>query len=291
MVVEHYLWDRLEEAHNLATHIGVGLRASYVRMYRTVEAEYRTRERGVIENVNEWLSVERIRDETDGATHLVDGLLRGITDVSGRLGCDERFPTRVAVMAIESDAPWTDGRAGYAIGKHPFDKICVPNQVVFDAHQLARLMVHEYSHVISRNLSEGRVPRWLNEAVAVAMEGRHDQEMRSQFARGEIPWLDEHELQLAFHAEDEGATDYEAVHRAYAQAGWIGAYLTSLGGEHGLGDLLRGFANNTELQELWMLLRSQEHVEEAVREVFHVSVKELFSQALAWLKAGGGAAR
>lgn len=288
MAIEHYMWDRLQPAYELAVNLGVGLAGRYERMYRMIEAEYRTREHAEIEEVNDWLSVEKIPFETDGSEEMAEAILRAAQSVSERLGCRESFKTRVAVMALEVDAPWTEGRAGYQTSKHPYDKICIPNQVVFDPHQVERLIHHEYTHVIASNLSEGRVPRWLQEAMAVTMERSHDLDLRRQFANGQLPWLDVHDLALAFVAEDEGVQDYKTIRLAYEQAGWIGAYLASLEGEHRLGDLMRGFANNSVWKEMLILMKGEPPEEEAMQEVYHLTLQQLFAKSLEWLQQGGG---
>jgi hypothetical protein len=273
-VLEHYYWDRLEEAFRTAQTLGAGFGGGGIRLYRMVEAEHITRVRGQVVTVNDWLSIETIPDEVSDVADLHQGVLTACDAVAQKLGWQHSAKTLVSVLADEVDAPWTLGRYGYMVDKYPFDKICIPWASTKDPQALREVVAHEYAHVIALNLSEGKVPRWLDEAIAMSVESS-DERQDYAFRSGQQPWLSPHDLEVAFGREQGDRT----LWWAYQQSAVIGRFLLGKSGSRRIGDLLRGFANNSTWTELKIAVIGQPHEDEALREVYGMSVRELFELA------------
>ncbi|MEA2553244.1 MAG: hypothetical protein QOJ65_1420 [Fimbriimonadaceae bacterium] len=192
----------------------------------------------------------------------------------------------VSVLAQEANAPWAVGRYGYFVDKYPHDKICLPNYAAHHPDYLHETTMHEYAHAIVLNLAEGHVPRWLNEAIAMVAQGGADKEIAHKFARREIDWLAPNQLNVELVSELEGE-ERTSLWYAYQQSAWIGEYLVNLKGEAGLAELLKAFADNPFLKELFMRAVNYPHAEEALKQVYGFGQDVLFERALKWLEDGG----
>lgn len=267
-VQEEYYWDRLEGASRVIEEIGVGFGARGEGLFRTVDAEYQTRIRSQQKEINRWLSIEWIPDEVELDESIISRVVEACDHSAKLLGWNHEGKVLLTILAEEVDAPWTDGRYGYMVDKYPFDKICIPRVAWQDRGQLRVTMAHEYAHVVTLNVTQGKIPRWLDEGIAMTMEGR--------LPNQPVPvWHKEAEVLQAFQAPQD-TTDR---HFAYLQSLWIVRYLVSLGGEAKLGDLLRGFSNNSTFTELKMAVTSQSPADEALREVYGFGVHDLFERA------------
>lgn len=276
--------DRMIEAHAATTEIGLGLAGRYLPWYRMIEAEFLTRERAEFTAATAWLTIEAIPDEIgENLEPLIEIAKAEFDDVAAKFDYAHETDVRLAIMAIESDAPWTAGRFGFCVKKHPYFKICIPNSLLSDEGELGRTLRHEYAHVVSGMLSSGRVPRWLDEAIAMVAEGGVATQPRRALMLGKSRWLSPSDLGLAFRREEREAD----VWYAYQQAGLIGEYLAQTYGERTLGDLLRAFANNSPWTELMLVLKGKPPVAEALEEAYHLTVEELFEQTLGWLRREG----
>lgn len=288
--LEHYHWDRLEQAYSQIRHHGVGEAGSFLRWYRIIEAETITRRKSETMKVAPWLTLEFIPSEIlDLRDDLIELAISACDEVAGRLGWDHRQETRLAILAEETDAPWAANPYGYCVSKEPYEKICLPNYLVDDPEEYAQAVAHEYAHVISAVLAEGYAPRWLEEALSVLVERRFDVETWDAFRSGEEPWLSPAELELTLDGRvddtDDGAED---VWCAYQQAGWIGRYLASLGEEQKLGRLLRDVANESVGRNLRLSLFGKERVDGALQAVYGLDSRKLFAQAFDFLCARDG---
>lgn len=288
--IRHYQEDRLVPAYESARRLGAGLAGRYLRMYRMIEAEYMTRKSAEKTEVNEWLTVEVIPDEIgDRMERLLEISRHACDEAARRLGWQHGPNTLISVLAAESEAPWTIGRAGFCVHKKKFDKICIPNRVVWNEPELYRTLLHEYTHVATYNMSEGRVPRWLDEALATTIEGSGDLQARQDFLDSRVRWLGVHELAGLFVAEDDDNYTSRSTWYAYQQSFWIGLYLVSLKGEAVLGDLMRAFANNSFLTDVIINFKGQDPAVEALRETYGLTLEELFEKAREYM-AGYGTA-
>ena len=60
--------------------------------------------------------------------------------------------------------------------------------------------------------------------------------------------------------------------------------MSSLKGDQGLGDLMRGYTNNPLLVDLMMRIRGAEPTDEALQEVYGFGIAELFEGSREWLR-------
>ena len=280
--VEHYHWDRLQQAFDLSLELGVGATGVYGRFFRQIEAEHVTRVHAMLYNPTDWLTLESILSETEGASGWEQTVLQACDKIASRLGWQHGAPTMISVLAGESDAPWAVGRYGYCVDKFPYDKICVPQASLFNG-QLSETVTHEYAHVITLNLSEGTVPRYLDEAVAMVAQGEPDYRVLRGFANEQIRWLPVEEINATY-VQEMQAGGGQQLWFAYQQSAAIGHYLVSLNGEAGLGDLLRAFSDNSTLTELRMRIVGQSPADEALQQVYGFGERELFERALRWTR-------
>lgn len=280
--MEAYYWDRLEGAYELAIRLGVGETAQLARFYRLVEGEHLTRKSAVQEKIADWLTLEYVPGEAGDPEQLSQRIVAACDAIAQRLGWTHGPGVMVSVLLSDVDAPWAAGRFGYFVDKYPYDKICIPYRSAHDPDYLHETVMHEYAHCIVLNLAQGHAPRWLNEAVAMVAQGGADRQAVAGFVRGEIPWQKLSRVSTNFIAEEQGA---HALWHAYQQSACIGAYLVSLKGERGLGDLLRAFSDNSVLQELKMRVTNQPPADEALRQTYGFGEEDLFDLGLEWLKS------
>lgn len=281
--IEHYYWDRLDQAFAIASSQGIGPVGVYLTWYRMIEAEWLTRRAGERTKPAPWLDFEWAPDDVGHAdmTPVADAVLRACDEVAERLGWTHGAPTLVTILREEVRAPWSVAPHGYCVDMHPYEKICLPRYALDDRIDFRRVVRHEYAHVVTINLSAGKAPRWLSEAISVRMEGGRDRATERAFADGSADWLEPDALERAFASEDRGK-----VWLAYRQSGLIGDYLASLGGERMVGDLLRAHAEGSFLRRVGAGLLGATHTDVAVRQVYGRSVGKVFGEARGWLRAG-----
>lgn len=275
-VLDLYYEDRVEEAFEAAVALGAWPNGeTYV--YRMVEAEALARSVSRETPLSGAVALEHPEGwESDELRVFGEAVLAGVTDVQERMGVWEAFPVKVTLLPREVDAPWTPGRDGFMVDKTPFDKICLPLYLSGRRKELEGAVRHEYAHVVCLNLSEGRVPTWLDEAMATTMGRDRNPAYRDRLRRGVVKWAGPEELSEWFHTDRRTGPGAKSVVWAYAQAWELGRALVERGGEGKLADLLRGFGDNSTWQELWMRVKGQTAEDEAMREVYGVGVEEFF---------------
>ncbi len=269
--IEAYYWDKLPESFAIAEALGAGFGGGALRWYRMIEGEALTRQRAEIKELDDTLSIEHDpRDIELGDEHL-HAIQTAVRTVAGRLGWDFSMAVRTTILLAEVDAPWHGARFGYCVDKYPYDKICIPARAAYDPAHLYEVMAHEFTHVITLNLTQGRIPHWLDEGLAMLMENAP--------ARPIGQWQDPIALNAAFEADrrdDEGLARSSA---AYSQSAQIVRYLHSIGGDAKLAELVRAFTNNNLWDEIKINLLGEPSVEEALHEVYGLGQKSLFEAA------------
>ncbi len=286
VVFEHYYWDKLEEAHNAALSLGAGNMGHSLIGLRMIEGEHMTRERGSINEVNDWLKIETIQDEMPIDHGVLQAQIKKSCDaIAKRFDYEHSAPTLVSVLAQESNVPWMPGRHGYCTDKYPYEKICVPHAAVHDPDVLDHVIVHEYTHVINHNLSKGRCPLWLDEALAMVAEGGIDKNAWHRFANGQLKWLPPDQLDHAYRGNREAESERRRVWMAYQQSGAIGHYLASLRGEKALAGLMRAYANNSFFQDIFARFSDNGLTDEALYEVYRTNTENLFRDSHSWLQS------
>jgi hypothetical protein len=284
--IEHYHWDRLEAAYAEINGWGIGEAGSFLPWYHVIEAETLSRRQSERLEITPWLSLEYLPDEV---LELRDDLSRRILascdEVAKRFGWDHSEQTLISILAEVTDAPWATHPYGYCAHKEPYEKICLPNYLVDDPVEFSQAVAHEYAHVVSEGLAEGYSTRWLEEALCVLVEERFDPETTKKFCDGSARWLSASELELAIIGRSEEEESEEAIWQAYQQAGWVGRYLASIGDEQRVTRLLRKVADESPLWNFKRMLRGKDRVEAALEEVYGLTQKALFANALDFLRS------
>ena len=266
--IEAYYRDEMPQAYAVAQALGAGYGGAALRWYRMIEGEALTRQGATVEEVQPWLTLEWDAAEFDlGAEHR-QAIREACVNVAGRLGWNFEMAVRVAILRGEVDAPWHGARFGYCVDKYPYDKVCVPVRAAHDPASLARIMAHEYTHVVTLNLTQARIPHWLDEGLAMLMEGD---------ARPVAGWLEPDALNAAFEADRREDAGLARAGEAYAQAAALVRYLHRQGGDAKLASLLRAFTNNSLWTEIKINLLGEPSVEEALREVYGFGRDDLFA--------------
>ncbi len=266
--IDAYYWDHMSESYAMAQALGAGFGGATLAWYRMIEGEALTRETAEILQATEWLTIEfngTLDDDHQAA------IRESCEMVAARLGWNFEMPVRATILVPEADAPWHGGRFGYCIDKFPFDKICLPQRASVHPRDLRELVSHEFTHVITLNLTAGRIPHWLDEGLAVLMEGR-DLPMSAN-------WMNPHDLELAFGVDRRDEHNLQHAQEAYAQAVFLVRYLHSLGGDEKFAQLLRAFTNNNLWTEVKINLLGEQSVDEALNEVYGMESEEIFEQA------------
>lgn len=281
--IEHFLWDRVIEAHEYAASLGVGTWGEYLPWYRMIEAEWLVRSRGEIRTVNDWLKVETLLEET-GNTDTLGSEIESICEQTAQaFHVDERPEVLVSVLSMESDAPWVSARAGYFIDKFPYDKICIPHNALGNANHLREVVAHEYTHALNLTLAQAKCPLWLNEGMAMIAQANLNPEVKRAFVSGAAEWKTARDLDAAFHAEVHGGRDETTVLRAYEQAAWVVRFLLTLGDQAKLGELMHAFNDNSLLEELKIKLTSETPADEALYQTYGIREDEAITQAFVHL--------
>jgi hypothetical protein len=284
VALEHYQWDRLEQAFDLIAEHGVGETGRLLATYRLIEAELITRRKSVVQKVNSWLMIEYVPAEMMGLeSELASRILSGCDEIAGRLQWNHDQPTLIAILAEETDADWATYPFGYCLTKEPYEKICLPNHLLDDEDEFHGAVAHEYAHVITSSLSDGHAPRWLEEAISVLAEGSIDENLTLKFRTGDAPWLTHSELEGVFESRGDEESAVEKTLLAYQQSGWIGQYLSSLGGDGKLRDMLAEHANDKVLTNLKLKLLGRDRVDGAMRAVYRQSLPQVFDNSLRYL--------
>jgi len=286
-VLEAYYWDRMEAAYEGALAMGTGITGEGARLYRQIEGEWLTRKVAKNIQIEDWLNIEFSESEITYTDDLGKIVADSCREAGRRLDYKNASGILITVLTDEADAPWVPGRSGYFVDKYPYDKICIPRRAALDPDDLRKVLMHEYAHAAVLNLANGHAPRWLNEMIAVTIEGGPDPEAMKAFATGKHPWLKPVDLGVNYLAERSGDTR-ELVYLAYAQSACIGAYIVAEFGEASFHKLLTSFADNSFLKELAMRAANVNPADEAIKETYRVNERQLFDAALNWLKHRDG---
>lgn len=268
--IEAYYRDEMPQSFAIAQALGAGSAAAGLRWYRMIEGEALTRERAEVHTLSETLSVELDPREFELDESHRAAIQTAVETVAQRLEWDFSMAVRVTILLEEVDAPWHGARYGYCVDKYPYDKVCIPRRSA-GVEGLHRVMAHEFTHVVTLNLTQSRIPHWLDEGLAMLMEGVSPRHVSQ--------WLEPRELNAAFEAdrrEDEGLSRSSA---AYVQAAQLVRYLHAQGGDPLLAQLLRAFTNNNLWDEVKINLLGEPSVEEALHEVYGFGQRELFEAA------------
>ena len=276
-----YLKDRLDHAWDLAQKSGT-IPGYTNGLFRTIESENITRERGQQRKIDDWLWLE-CREEELGAS-LEESMWTSQTicrQVAEAFSWKPDVITLISVALKDADTPWRTGRAGYYVDKYPYDKIVLPPGIFTSSTSVAAVLRHEYAHCMTTNSSRGHAPIWLSEAVSQVSGGAGIYARDRAFFSGEGEWHPPHSAGYGFALPDRDPKRAWA----YRQSTVIGQYLNSLGGTTKIGEMLRAHADESFLPRLEQTLVGQDRTDAAMRKVYGHSTAQVFEQAREWLKA------
>jgi hypothetical protein len=271
-----YLRDKVVEALEEAENLGG-------QDSNDLYAEAEVRKRGSQWKIRPWLTIEAIESEAGHHLHETSEMIAtACEDLSMRFGWDNRESTLIALLPQDVEAPWMPGRWGYFVDKTPYDKICVPHHLVHDVPNLIRTIQHEFMHDISTNVTNGHIPRWFSEAMSTYAEGRFDAAALNEWRGSQAEWLSSVQLDALVSTDNRQANLQRSISRAYAQANFIARYLSTLGGDAKLAELLRELGDESFLHNLETQLLLRSRMDASLRRVYRLSESELFDQAHAF---------
>ncbi len=279
--VKLYHEDKLPEAYELASAVGMGSAGRHLSFYRLIESEWITRSNSQVVEVNEWFSFEFMSAEVDTtlAGDLIGLAVEACNQAASRIGFRHGPKTLLTVLSGDSTIQWTSSPYGYCVDKYPYEKICLPSRLRKDPALFFMAVVHEYAHVATINMGQGHCPRWLSEAISVHLAGQIDEAIRRRFQTGEETWLKPMELEVALGHLPNNQAEAEAQDVAYQEAGMIGNYLASVKPEKALGDMLIAIGDESLKSNLSSMLLARGRADAALRKVYDISETKLFQRA------------
>lgn len=280
LVMSHYLRDELEQAAQLVQSLGVGSGAAHLDTVRMIEAEYLTRSTSKTLEMRSDLWFEFVPRELGADRPEIWSICLGeIDEVLRALGVRRSPPMLVTILARRAVTPWTPMGMGLCVHKEPYEKLCLPHEVLADDDELAAAIRHEAAHAQVAELSQGRCAPWLDEAIAMALEGGADSELREGLAEWPDSWANPEELDALFDEDAPNEETQELLLLAYEQCALIGETLVSMCGTRGLGEIASRVARGGTFDEIWRRIRGRSSEEQALRAVVGIGIDELFERA------------
>jgi hypothetical protein len=235
--------DQVVEASALARQLSVGAWGEYIAWWRTIEAEAQTRKAAVAIPITDWASLEFVEDEFESLREERVRSLLEVCDTTARaLNWEHRAETRFTVLLEASYSDFATHPEGYMAEKDPYYKICLPMYVCEDPEEFASAVAHEYAHVISTEVADGRADRWLEEGISVWQEADANEEVLQMFREKSADWHTTESLEQllegggAFIETDEEELDL--VYVAYQQAGVVVRHIANRYGEAKIAEIL-----------------------------------------------------
>ncbi|MCC6730333.1 MAG: hypothetical protein IT208_13430 [Chthonomonadales bacterium] len=180
--------DRLELAHAAmlgALRVGIPAGDLY-DLQRTIEAELAARRAGERLRLEEHLEIEADPQLWADLWPFV------LTDTSAAAAATGRAlsvrwakPILVTLFARDDWADYMHARYGYYAERTERHKVCLPPSAAAAREERRRALRHEMAHAAAHALGGEGVPRWLDEGIAVTLEGgpRGDERRRYRIAR------------------------------------------------------------------------------------------------------------
>jgi hypothetical protein len=260
--------DRLELAvRAIDAAMRAGVPASHLYdFHRMVDAEFATRQQAQRRRLGEHLEVEA---PLDLPAELLDRIGSAFASSAERVAValSLRWGRSILLSLVPEDAfvEFMRARFGYYAERTERHKVCLP-PCAWRTGELSRALRHEVAHAGVHELAGDRCPRWLNEGVAVSLEGEpHPVEVRRHRLsrrKGEAPSWEEISGELGSWEVPLGSAISEA---AYYRSGAFARYLT---GRFGWGRLRQALA--------WM--GEGRSVERAIRKATGTSLGRLWEE-------------
>ena len=238
-----YDQDKVLEASALARQLSVGAWGEYIAWWRTIEAEAQTRKAVVVLPIADWASLEFVEDEFGSLREERVRLLLQVCDATARtLNWHHKAATRFTILLEASYTDFATHPEGYMAEKDPYYKICLPMYVCEDPEEFASAVAHEYAHVISTEIADGRADRWLEEGISVWLEGEPNEEVLQMFRDKTMEWHSVESLEQllegggAFNEIDD--EEFDSVYVGYQQAGAVVRHIAGLFGAEKITEIL-----------------------------------------------------
>ena len=270
-IIRAYYNDEMGPAWAAAQEINAGNAGWALDWFRLIEGEGLARENGQIREIGPHLHLETILEQIPEPEAVGEVILRACDEVSSRLGWTFEVPVLATILPAETDAPWHEARYGYAMDKYPYDKICLPWAATQNHEELWAVAAHEFAHIVTINFTGNRAPHWVEEGVSMLMERRP--------LRNPSLWMSPTEIESAFAVDRREPGTMSRVGDAYRQSHRLLQFLMDQKGDEGLRKFLHAFTNNGLWTEIRINVFGEPSVQEAVPEVFGITVDELFAAA------------
>jgi hypothetical protein len=228
----HELWreDRLdlaEAAMRKALRVGIPS-GHWFNLQRTIEAEQGTRSVSERLRISEELVLEAHPAVWAGGWRRVaEAAQSAVRRVTGTIDVHWGKPLLLTLIPNDEWMEFMRSRYGYYAERAESHKVCLPPSAARSEELLRRAILHEFTHAAVHQVTGDAAPRWLDEGLAVTMEG----------GAGTVP---QHAVRLRldqlsgyFESPDADLKSSQA-HLCYSQAG---EFVTSLIHGYGLGRL------------------------------------------------------
>lgn len=274
-----YLEDLVEDALVEADRLG-GFDSN------EIHAEAEVRAHGQVWNPRAWLMVEALPDAIpDDFDPLVETIALTCEELSSAFRWNQQESTLITFLPSQFEVDWMPARWGYFVDKKPYDKICLPHDLLRNKLELRRAVRHEFMHDISWNKTNGHDPRWLSEALATLAEDRLNADSWDAFRRDPKLWLSPTELVGMLGADQRRSDGTRGIRLAYDQASFIARYLADRGGTPKLADLLEAIGNESILRNVELLALNRTRTDGALRHIYRLSEDACFERTLNWVES------
>ena len=233
MANRYWREDRLElAAAAMQNALALGIPAGDLYdLQHTIEAERYTRQVSRLHRVEENLWIEADPGLWQSYyPRLTEATLRALQIVTDTLQVRWGKPVLVTFFGQEELIAFMHARYGYYAARLPWHKVCLPPSAAYPVSNLQRAARHEIAHAGVHQVGGEEVPRWLDEGLAVVLEGGVSERERRRYRivkRGQLFSLDQ--LSGLFESY-ETELDSALAACAYAAAGdFVGSLLQRYG--------------------------------------------------------------
>jgi hypothetical protein len=171
---EYWQEDRLDLADAaIRSALRVGIPSGdWYNLQRTIEAENGARLAGIRQQIGPNLIVEASQSDWGERWPL---MCRAVADafahVTGTLEVAWSMPVLLTLIPSDEWVEFMHARYGYYARRTRVHKVCLPPSASHPPHLLIMASRHEMAHAAVHEIGSEEIPRWLDEGIAVLMEG------------------------------------------------------------------------------------------------------------------------
>jgi hypothetical protein len=262
---EYWRQDRLDLASlalQKAQRVGFPPGSLY-DFQRMIEAEYNARLSAQRIRISEHLIIEAEPSFWGGNWERICRIAQSaVEEVEGTLDARWSKPVLITLIPDQEWVAFLHARYGYYTNRSDSHKVCLPPVAIRPPSQFLRAVKHEAAHAAVHQLAGESVPRWLNEGIAVNMEGG-------------VPWPG-NPVRLSLDSITAGFESYDV------ELGSPRSHLSYAGSGEFVAGLLRreGWAG---VRRLLTQLNSDIRIDRAFREIYDEPIRQAEKQ---WMKGG-----